>query len=148
MRRFRFSLQAPATVRELAETRARDACAAAERERARIADELAEASRRLAALREAVASSRTGSFFPREQVAFLEAWRFEGLREQAAQKALHVADQAVARQREAWLAARRNLKVIQRLEQRARDRHRAAAEHEAQRALDDLPLRRQPLLSP
>jgi flagellar FliJ protein len=148
MKRFRFPLQAPATVREVAESRAREACAVAERERGRLAEQVAESGRRLSALREAVAATRTGAFFPREQVAFLEAWRFEGQRAAAAQQALQAADLVLARQREAWLVARRNLKAIQRLEQHARTRHRAAAEHEAQRAIEEIALRRRPLLSP
>ena len=147
MKRFRFTLQAPALVRELAESRAREACAVAERECHRLAEQVAECSRRLAALRDAVADTRTGAFFPREQVAFLEAWRFEGQRAAAAQKALAAAELVLAREREAWLLARRNLKAIQRLEQRARLRHRAAAEGEAQRAIEEISQRRRPVLS-
>ncbi|MBI3887288.1 MAG: flagellar FliJ family protein [Opitutae bacterium] len=138
MKRFRFPMKSVATVRELAELRARESFAQAIAVVTKAEELLAEVRRRMEELREIVVAGRLQSFRPRDHVAFLEAYHAEHRHEIEARHAVVAATNVLEQRRQDWLEARRALKLIRNLEARARTVHRSAAEHESQRELDEL----------
>ncbi len=138
MKRFRFRLEAGLGLRALAERSARERFGAAQQRLAAALAELRAAETRRLQLAEALAASRGGVFRPADQVggllALQEAERAE--RESAKRHAESLA--ASTRAREEWLAARRRLQVVEKLEERARRAHREAADKAEQAMLDEL----------
>jgi len=138
MKRFRFRLEAVLGLRALAERSARERFGAAQR---RLADALADlraAEQRRLDLADALAGSRSGSFRPADQVGGLLALQEAERGERDAAKRHAEARLAGERAREEWLAARRRLQVVERLQDRARRAHREAADKAEQALLDEL----------
>lgn len=138
MKRFRFRLEAVRTLREVAELGQREAFGAAQQRLAaaeRTVQAAADARRELS---ERLAGSRTGMFRPAEQSSGLEALSRAMQREATAGKARQEAVEERDRARESWLEARRALQIMQKLEDKARSEHRAAAEKNEQTLLDEL----------
>jgi flagellar export protein FliJ len=137
MKRFRFSLQSVATLRELRELRARENLAAAIRlcEQAEIA--LADTRARRELLEDLVRSGRAFTLRAAEHVTFLCALRAaadeESLAERGVQQAHATRDQRLSE----YYEAARALKVMSNLETRAREVHRIACDREEQTALDE-----------
>ncbi len=137
MKRFRFSLQSVATVRSLKELRARENLAASLRaiEHALLAHAKARENREeLEHMLRAGTSSRVRAG---EQVAFLGALGVAGLAEAAARQTLATAAAERDRRVTEYHEAARDVKAMDKLEARARQRHRLAAERAEQNALDE-----------
>ena len=147
MKRFRFPMKSVATVRELNELRAREAFAQAIAALNKAEEFLADVRRRMEELREIVVAGRLESFRPRDHVSFLEAYHAEHRNEIEARHAVVAAMNLLEKRRLDWLEARRALKLIHNLEARARTVHRADAERESQRELDELACRSRALVS-
>jgi len=137
MKRFRFSLQSVSTLRSLRELQARESLAAAIRVCEQTELALAEVRARRDLLEDLVRSGRAFTLRAAEHVAFLESLGSVRSDETAALKA--VADARIVRDRrlDEYYAAARAMKVIDKLEVRARAAHRIAADREAQIALDE-----------
>lgn len=138
MKRFRFRLESVLALRALAERAARERFGAARRRAAEALDSLQAAVRERIALAEGLAAARGASFRPSEQAAGLVALAQAGRAEQEAGRRHAEALAAAERVREEWLAARRRLQVVERLQERARRAHREAAEKSEQALLDEL----------
>lgn len=138
MKRFRFRLESVRALRALAERSARERFGLAQQRLAAAAAALRAAELRRVELAEALSAARAGCFRPGEQTAGLFAL---GLARQAELDAARLRDEATAARdlaREEWLAHRRRLQVIERLEERARLAHREAMEKAEQATLDEL----------
>jgi flagellar export protein FliJ len=138
MKRFRFRLETVRSLRAIAERAARERFVLAQgRLAAALATARAAEQRRLA-VAEALAGSRTGCFLPSAQVGGLAAL---GQAERDAREAERLHQEAVvdsARVREEWLAARRRLQAVERLEERARRAHCEFMEKTEQAQLDEI----------
>jgi flagellar FliJ protein len=72
-----------------------------------------------------------------EQIAFFQSYQDEVLRERKALEVLASARKEMDRQRGLWIAARRDVRVIENLKVKARETHRLECEREEQSAMDD-----------
>ncbi len=137
MKRFHFSLQSVATIREMRELRARENLAAAIRicEQAEIT--LADASARRELLEDLVRSGRAFTLRAAEHVTFLCALHSATDEESAARRAADEAHAARDKRLAEYYEAARELKVLSNLETRARAAHRLACDHEEQTSLDE-----------
>jgi flagellar export protein FliJ len=138
MKRFRFRLEAVLALRGLAERAARERFALAERGASEALAALQAAGRDRLALVEAISAARGSCFRPAEQAAGLVALRVSERAEQEAARRQVEATAAAGLAREQWLASRRDLQVVERLQQRARSAHREAVEKSEQALLDEL----------
>ncbi len=145
MKRFHFSLRPVAVVRSHCEARAREALAAAIREADLAGGQLAAARTRVAELAVVIMASRRESLPARDQAAFSQIFRRECGAEAEAEKQLASARQSIGQRREAFLEARRQMKIVTRLEERARAQHRLATLRAEQADIDEIALRRVPL---
>lgn len=139
MKKFRFSLQAVLTVRTWRESQASQAFGRALQLRREAEETLGALQRQTSALAAAICADRG---WPALQANYLAAYREQCAREQRGAEAVAAAAAAVEKNRTAWLAARRDLRALENLAQKARQRHRVAAEREEQRAQDERPASR------
>ena len=137
MKRFRFSLQSLKIVREARELRAREVFGAAVRVVNAADAHLSTTRREKADFERTLLAERGSSFRPADQAAFLQAHRRLITREQEAVVALQRATAERESRRAEWLNSRRDLRLIENLEDGARRTHRAAEDREAQLLLDD-----------
>jgi len=137
MKKFRFPLRSVATVRALREQRARDVFSAAVHAYVGAEERVGEIRNRIAELEEVLRSQRVQTFRASDQVAFLQAHRRETLCETAAIKVAAQAKMEMERRRQEWLEARRDVRLLENLELKARGMHRRDLEHEEQSLLDD-----------
>lgn len=137
MKRFHFSLQSLSVVRSARDRQARERFSAAVQ--AVIAAEEALATMRLekTEFERVVMAQRAQHFYGGEQAAFWEAHRRLVVRETEHVNALREAETAREARRVEWMAARRDLRLIERLEEKARAEHRLAEAREFQQQLDD-----------
>lgn len=137
MKRFRFHLESVKTVRSLGEQRAREIFAAELRNLVTADMVLRDARAWREALVEETGGSRAQTFRTGDQTAAIEALASAVATEKNAVKRRELADAALAEARSRWLGCRRELEVIHRLEARARELHREAAEKAEQAILDE-----------
>lgn len=137
MKKFRFPLRSVATVRSMRELRAREqfslavhACVAAE-------ENLRNLQVRLSALEEVLRTGRAHTFRAGDQVTFIDAYKNETEAVTKAATEVEKARAAMEKARQAWLVSRRDLKVVENLEQKARLVYRHEVERADQAALDD-----------
>lgn len=137
MKRFHFPLRSVATVRSMRELRAREqfslcvhACVTAE-------ENLRTLQIRLAALEEVLRTGRARTFRAGDEASFMAAYHDETAATTKAEAELERARAAMEKARQSWLASRRDLKVVENLEQKARAIYRHDVEREDQAALDD-----------
>ena len=137
MKKFKFPLRSVQTVRTIRELKAREVFSIALARHAAAVNALQEARSALAGLEELIRAFRTGHFKAAEHVAFSNEIL---VREACIQKAM-LDEVAAARQvndsRELWIVARRDLRIVEKLEIKAKENHRIEAEHEEQSMLDD-----------
>lgn len=138
MKRFRFRLESVRGLRDLAERRERERFGLAQQKAAAAFEAVRVARERRAGIALSLASSHLGSFRAVDRVGGMAALRIAERGEAEAVRLLSEAEAARDRAREEWLAARRNLQVIERLEERARLAHREAADKAEQNLLDEL----------
>ncbi len=137
MKKFRFPLRTVAMVRNVAELRAREQFSKAFQTYAEVESRLQEARARLKDLEESLRSGRTATFRASDQVNFLHAVRDETVKATKIEAELASARQALEASRQAWLGTRRDVRIIEKLEDKARLEHRHELEREIQAELDD-----------
>jgi len=138
MKRFRFPLRPVAVIRAHREMQARQALGAATAALNAAAAQVAAARVRGAELEQAIAAARTtGAFQPQLQVASFRAYQRERAAEAAALKQLDVARTEQARRRAACVEAHRQVKVVAKLEARARATHRTECLRSEQAEIDE-----------
>lgn len=138
MKRFRFRLASVLSLRELAERRAREGFGQAQQAVADAAAHLRAAGQARLQLADSLSGARAAVFRPVEQIAGFGALRQAERVETECGRRLAAAQQGLAQARERWLASRRDLQVMQRLEERARLTHRNEADRAEQTLLDEL----------
>jgi flagellar FliJ protein len=138
MKKYRFPLRPVAVLRSHAEQKAREIFAAAVR-----AYVAAEESQRAAALRVAeigadLSAARAGTYTAEEAAMLYRAYRNECDEEMRQQRLLIEARELMNRRRAEYLEANRRRRVVERLEQKAREQHRVAVIAAEQAEADEL----------
>lgn len=152
MKKFRFPLRPVAILRSHLELRAREAFAKAVHLYVEAEERLGSIRRHMAELESILFTDRRGSFDAATAASFFRAYRQECTREIVAEREAIAARAAMQAARAAYLEANRKVKVISRLEDKARSTHRRAADRAEQAELDELAShratrRRQPLFA-
>lgn len=137
MKKFHFSLRSVAVVRAHFELRAREAFASAVQVHALAEDRLATIRAHVAELESILFAGRRDRFSAPEAAAFYRAYRAECAKEIEAERQVITAQAAMATARTAYLEAHRKLKVVQRLEEKARASHRREVARAEQGELDE-----------
>jgi flagellar export protein FliJ len=137
MKRFRFTLEPVATLRNLQEMRARDGFATAVRQVATCAATLAQQQMRVTEFVAAVIDRRSTGLPASFQVSFLRAYAEEVNRERLAGEALAQAERQRESARQYWVDTLRQVKLVDKLRSRARERHLTESSRFDQRQLDD-----------
>jgi len=126
MKRFHFSLQAVAIMRSHSELRARQALAAATQACSHAEARLLAAQSRAGETAAGISASRDGKFRAGDQTVFIALHRRECAAIDDAASQLAAAKAEVVRRRDACVEAQRQLKIVTRLEEKARAAHRLA----------------------
>ena len=137
MKRFRFTLQPVATLRDLQEMRAREGFALAVKEVDARSHALSQQQLRVAEFVEELIAVRETSFAGVTQASFLRAYREEVAAERKALDALAEAERARELARRRWIDTHVQMRLIEKLRDRARERHAADGARFEQRQLDD-----------
>lgn len=137
MKKFRFPLRSVATVRSLAEMRAREHFSRAVQIFLETEQRLVAIRARLKELEERMREARGRAFRGAEQAAFLAALKDETVRATKTEAEVAEARAALEIARHAWLESRRDVRVIENLETKARRAHAVELERENQAAMDD-----------
>ena len=137
MKKFRFTLQPVATLRNLQEMRASEAFSGANRRLAECGAALERQQLRVAQFVETLIMRRCAAMPGSLQASFMQAYRGELAEENSAQDALTKArsEQEAARKR--WIEAHLQVKLVEKLRGRANERYRTELVHFEQRQLDD-----------
>ena len=137
MKKFRFPLRSVATVRSMIELRAREqfshcvqACVAAEKR-------LVTQRERVTELESIIRSGRLSRLRAADQATFMAAFKDETGIVTKITAELNSARREMESARQAWLESRRDVRVIENLEQKARTAHMHEVERENQAAMDD-----------
>ncbi len=137
MKRFRFPLRPVAVLRAHRELRAREAFAMAVHAYVQAEERHAETRKRVAELAEALFLGRDGIYLAAEAASLFRAYRAECEEEVQAERSVIEARAAMQQRRMEYLEANRQLKVVQRLEEKARVTHRAEVNRTEQSVLDE-----------
>lgn len=137
MKKFRFNLEPVGTLRNLQEMRASEVFSRANRERAAKDAALQHQQLRVAQFVEALIVQRATGLPGSMQASFMRAYRNELDEEKAAGAALAKAVQEQEAARQLWVEAHRQVKLIDKLRGRARERFQIEVIHTEQRQLDD-----------
>jgi len=124
MKRFTFPLRPLGVIRAHRELRAREAFAAAVHAYVKAEERLAVVRARVAELGALLASGRRDRYLAADAAGFLRVYRTECQAEAAAERAVTEARAQMTQRRAEYLEADRRLKIVQRLEEKARARHR------------------------
>lgn len=137
MKRFRFPLKSVATLRSLRELRAREQFSLAVHAYV-VAEEKRDVLRqRVATLEDVMRNNRTRAFRAGDEASFLQAYKAETVAAAKAESEVEKARAAMETARQNWLGTRRDVRVVENLEQKARFAYRHEVEREDQAALDD-----------
>ncbi|PTY08796.1 hypothetical protein DB347_04290 [Opitutaceae bacterium EW11] len=137
MKKFRFPLRSVATVRSLAELRAREAFSKAVQVFVEAEQHLRAIRDRIRQFQEILLSDRGNAFRAGDQVSFLNALKQETINATKAEAEVAKARTALEAARQAWLEARRDVRVIENLETKAKQAYLHEVERENQLAMDD-----------
>lgn len=137
MKRFRFPLRPVAVLRAHKEMRAREAFAASVHAYVQAEEVLATTRERVAALAQALFERRGDTYLAAEAATLFRSYRAECEEEVQVERRVIEARDFMQKCRADYLEANRQLKVVNKLEEKARARHQAAAVVEEQAALDD-----------
>lgn len=137
MKKFRFSLRSVETVRALKEMRAREAFSNALQEHARAQQTLEHVKSDIRALEELLLEERSGALRAPYQGAYIRAHELSLDRQTEAENTCQEKAKLLDARREEWVLARRDLRVIENLESKARQEFRKEYEREEQALLDD-----------
>lgn len=137
MKRFRFPLRPVGVLRAHQEARARAAFASAVQVYVKAEELLASTKARVAELGKVLAAGRSGQFSPAESAAFFQHYRQESAAVIVAEKQVFTAAEAMRAARATYLEATRAVKIIEKLEEKARLAHRLETERVLQNELDE-----------
>jgi flagellar FliJ protein len=137
MKRFRFPLRPIAVIRAHRELRAKETFAAAVHAYVVAEEALAETRARAARLAQALSDHRVGAFSPVEAAETFRAYRAECEEVMRAERRAIEARDLMQRRRADYFDANRELKVVQRLEEKARAAHRLEAGRAEQAEIDE-----------
>lgn len=137
MKRFRFPLRPVAVLRAHREMRAREAFAASVNAYVRSEEDLGATRRRVAQFEAALFAGRRERFSAAEEAHNLAGYRRECAAEAEQERAMIAAREAMQQRRIEYLDAHRKLEVVRRLETKAKENHRLAANREEQAEFDD-----------
>lgn len=137
MKKFRFPLRSVATLRRMHESERREIFAAAVRGYVVAEEALALVNARISELEEIIVRERAGCFRAADQIAFMQSLMAERTRRAEAAARVTEAKAVMERERQAWLASRRDVRLVEVLENKFRATHRQACEREEQALLDD-----------
>jgi len=137
MKKYRFPLRSVQTVRGIREMNAKEAFSAAVHAVALAEAELAGVRDALTNLEEAMRRGRSSQIRASEQVAYLQEHEFQRANEKRALAKLQKAKDELEHCREQWIKARRDVRVIENLENKFRQDYLREFEKEAQAQLDD-----------
>ena len=137
MKKFRFPLRSVATVRSLAELKARERFSAAVQVYMQAEQRLSEARALLKSYEDALCEARTLPFRAADQASFIAAIKTETVRATKIEGEVSTSRAALEAARQAWLESRRDVRVIENLEAKAKELHRQEVERENQAAMDD-----------
>ncbi len=137
MKKFRFNLQPVATLRNLQEMRASEAFSGANRRVEACDAALAHQQLRVAQFVESLIVHRTTGLPGAMHASFMQAYRSELDEEKAATTALETARQAQEAARQRWIEAHLQVKLVEKLRGRARERYLTEFSRFEQRQLDD-----------
>ena len=138
MKRFHFSLRPAAVMRAHRELRAREALAVALRVLAEAEARLAAARARSAELEVVIAAGRRRSFQPAAEAVFYQSYLGSRSAEREIEKQVEAAAAELRRRRAVCVDANRDLKVISRIEDRARETHRQESLRTEQNEIDEI----------
>ncbi len=137
MKKFAFPLRSIATVRNLREIQARDAFSRSVHAYVATEQRVQAQRARIVELEEILRSGRLERFRAADQASFMQAFRDEMKVQGRLDEELNKAKQVMEKAREDWMLARRDVKIIENLEAKARRAHARDVEREAQAAMDD-----------
>lgn len=146
MKRFRFSLRPVAVIRAHREGAAKEVYRAALSALTSAEERHASSLARVQTLAAAIDAYRQGTFSPQQAAATARAYSLECQEVARDEQGVMAARQAMLQARETYLHAHRELKVVQRLEDKARVNHLAACRLAEQNALDELSAGRRPVV--
>jgi flagellar FliJ protein len=138
MKRFRFPLRPVAVLRAHKEVKAREAFALALQKLSAAQEEFQRVGVRMRALEAALFNGRTNTFRPAEAALLLSDYRRECATEAEAERLVITTRAEAGKARTEYLEAHRQLKVVNRLEEKARDSHRLENNRIEQAELDEL----------
>ena len=138
MKKFRFPLQPVGVLRAHQELRAREVFAAAVHHYVQTEERLAALRKRVAELAEVLFHGRSDRFLAADAAALLRVYRGECHAVIETEREVIEAQDAMNARRKDYIEANRRLKTVQRLEERARDRHRLEVQRTSQNELDEL----------
>lgn len=125
MKRFRFPLQPVAVIRAHKELRAKEVFAAAIHTYVQAEEKLASTRSRIAEMEETLFAGRVVRYFAMEAAGLYRAYRGERQAELKVEREVIEARDNMQKRRSEYLEAHRQLDVVNRLEDKARARHRA-----------------------
>ena len=137
MKKFNFSLRSVGTVRAMRELRAREAFTEALHAYLAAEERLQQAREQRRKLEDILVNSRGATLRPPDQVTYINAYQDELARERQAAQESAAAKAELDERRELWVNARRDLRVIENLDVKARQVYRHELEYEEQKLLDD-----------
>jgi flagellar FliJ protein len=123
MKRFRFPLRPVAVLRAHRELRAREAFAASVHAYVESEERLAAVRQRVAELGRVLFDGRGERFLAADAASLFRVYRAECEDEMAAERACFAAREQMQLRRAEYLEANRHLKVVQKLEEKARGAH-------------------------
>ncbi len=138
MKRFRFPLRPVSVLRAHREVRAREAFGAAVQRHTATQEEFRRIGVRMRALEAALASGRATSFNAAEAALLLVDYRRECAAESEAQRQVIAARDDMQKARLEYIEAHRQLEVVNRLEEKARETHRRDNNRTEQAEMDEL----------
>ena len=138
MKKFRFPLRPVAILREHEQARAREAFAATVHTFVRAEDKLNTKQGERKDLEVVMHDARRATFKASEEISLWDAYRRICDEVIKCEQAVHAARTAMEESRQVYLEAHRAVKVVEKLEQKARTDHRLGVEREAQLESDEL----------
>ena len=137
MKRFRFPLRPLAVLRAHRELRAREAFAASVHAYVQAEERLATTRARVADLEQLLFAGRNDRFLAADAAALYRVYRAECHAELEAEREVIEARDAMQKRRNDYIESNRQLKVVNRLEEKARATHRAASARAEQNEFDE-----------
>ena len=137
MKKFRFPLRPVAVLRAHRELRARETFAQSVHAYVAAEERLAAARARVAELGRILFAGRSERFLAADAASLFRVYRGECQAEMEAERDSIAAHEAMNLRREESLEANRHLKIVQKLEEKARASHRAEGQRVEQSALDE-----------